>query len=144
MRKEPAIEFALVKIFTEEFATFEENFLFEKEVTNNFDFGFNINSEERLIIWNFKLEDSCEGKLFLKGNFSFIFMISPTSWQGLVNENKIILPKNLLAHFTMLAVGTIRGILFEKLSKYSTPLSNYILPLINVASTIEEDVEVQL
>ena len=88
MKKELAIEFALVKISTEEFATFEENFQLDKEVSNNFDFGLSVNSEERLLFWNFKLENSSDEKLFLKGVFLFAFMTSPESWEKIKKKNR--------------------------------------------------------
>jgi hypothetical protein len=144
MKKELAIEFALVKISTEEFATFEENFQLDKEVGNNFDFGFSINSKERLILWNFKLENSSDDKLFLKGVFHITFMISPDSWKKIQKKNKINFPKDFLIHCAVLSIGTIRGILHEKVSKINSPLSQFILPLFNISDVIEEDVTVDL
>ena len=98
MNKQLAIQFALVKISTEEFATFEENFQLDKEVSNNFDFGLSVNSEERLLFWNFKLENSSDEKLFLKGVFQFAFMISPESWEKIKKKNRITFPKDFLTH----------------------------------------------
>ena len=117
MNKQLAIQFALVEISTEEFATFEENFQLDKEVSNNFDFGLSVNSEERLLFWNFKLENSSDEKLFLKGVFLFAFMISPESWEKIKKKNRITFPKDFLTHCAALSIGTMRGILYEKVSK---------------------------
>lgn len=144
MNKQLAIQFALVKISTEEFATFEENFQLDKEVSNNFDFGFSVNSEERLLFWNFKLQNSSDEKLFLKGVFQFAFMISPESWEKIKKKNRITFPKDFLTHCAALSIGTMRGILYEKVSKMNSPISQFILPLIDISDAIEEDVTVDL
>lgn len=144
MKKQENIKFNLLKINTEEFAKFEENFELNVEQKNNYSFGFNFDNNKRLLFWGFEIESSCNSNLFLKGKFSFVFQFSIDSWESLKQKDQIVFPKNLIAHVSMLSVGTIRGILYEKLSKLSTPLSNYILPLINLSEIITEDVVINL
>ena len=146
MKNNANIEFALVAINTEEFAKFEENFRENAKINHNFNFGvgFNLNDEDKLVEWNFEIQASIEEKIILKGKFNFTFKISNSSWSNLEDSDKVIMPKALLAHFAMLAVGSIRGILFEKLSKGDSPLSKYILPLLNVSEVIKDDIELEI
>ena len=146
MKNSENIEFALVGISTEEFAKFEENFKENFEINHNFNFrvGFNVSDKEKLVEWNFEIQASVEEKIVLKGKFNFTFKISNSSWDNLQEKDEVIMPKSILAHFAMLAVGSIRGILFEKLSKADSPLSKYILPLLNVSDVIKEDITLKI
>lgn len=81
-----------------------------------------VSNDEKLVI----LELSC------------IFEIYKESWNKLLVDGKIILPKDFLSHLAMHSVGTARGILFAKTE--STVFSQYILPPINIAERITEDI----
>lgn len=71
-------------------------------------------------------------------------MISPESWEKIKKKNRITFPKDFLTHCAALSIGTMRGILYEKVSKMNSPISQFILPLIDISDAIEEDVTVDL
>lgn len=144
MKNQNPVEFRLVHIATEEFAKFEENYKENAEINEKFSLGFNIDEEARLVLWQFEILSDINKNILFKGKFNFSFEISENSWKNLKNKSEMVFPKNLLNHFAMLAVGTVRGILFEKLNQTQSKLSNYILPLINISEVIDEDVNVPL
>lgn len=81
----------------------------------------------------------CKGKkVFLKIQVSCHFKIEESSWSSLIQENKLIVPKGFLAHLAMITTGTSRGVLFAKTE--ATPFSTFIVPTLNVAEMIKEDV----
>ncbi|MBQ2784096.1 MAG: hypothetical protein IJE99_03760 [Alistipes sp.] len=81
-----------------------------------------VSNEERLVI----LELSCSFEIFRE------------NWDALIADGKLTLPKEFLAHLAMHSVGTARGVLFSKTE--GTIFSQYILPPINIAERITEDI----
>ena len=77
-------------------------------------------------------------KVFLKIQVSCHFKIEESSWNSLIQENKLIVPKGFLAHLAMITTGTSRGVLFAKTE--ATPFSTFIIPTWNVGEMIKEDV----
>ena len=57
-------------------------------------------------------------------------------------DNKIIIPKELLAHFGVHTIGTARGILHCKTE--GTQFNTFILPPINVSERITEDIIIKI
>lgn len=53
------------------------------------------------------------------------------------NNSEFEVPNDLLIHLTSLSVGTVRGILHEKLK--GTPLQNEVLPLINPKELLSKE-----
>lgn len=76
-------------------------------------------------------------KVFLKIQVSCHFKIEETAWNDFVQENKLLVPKDFLAHLAMITTGTARGVLFAKTE--GTFFSKFIIPPINVARLIKED-----
>nr|DAC76034.1 TPA_exp: hypothetical protein [Elizabethkingia anophelis]DAC76097.1 TPA_exp: hypothetical protein [Elizabethkingia anophelis] len=70
------------------------------------------------------------------------FEVKPDDWQNFRNKNKIIIPKDLLAHLAMISVGTTRGVLHSKTEK--TDYQLFTLPLIDVVDLIKEDEVVEI
>lgn len=70
------------------------------------------------------------------------FELDQKSWNSLLHEKKIVIPKDFLAHMAVHTVGTARGILFCKTEQ--TPFSPFILPPINVAERITDDFIIDL
>lgn len=70
------------------------------------------------------------------------FELEQESWDSLIEENKVVIPKDFLAHMAVHTVGTARGILFCKTEQ--TTFSQFILPPINVAEQITHDFIIDL
>lgn len=136
------INFSLLKIKTEQFAIFEENFN-KNEVINlitNLSFGLNSNDKVFLVTPKYTFEN--EGKPFMAIQISCFFKIEDTTWDSFKIKKKIIFPKDFVAHMAMITVGTSRGILHTKTE--GTVFNEFVLPPMNVAEMVGEDVSFDL
>jgi hypothetical protein len=138
------IGFYLVGIKTEQFAVFEENFLpkGETELSSEIDFSIDIEKYQIGVFVNFEFEQ--EDKILLKIKVSCHFKIEEEAWNAFISDcsTKIIFPKGFLAHMAMITVGTSRGVVFAKTE--GTLFSKFIIPTINVAEMIQQDVPFEL
>lgn len=136
--KNAIINFSLLKIKTEQFVVFAENYN-KNEVVNlitNLSFGLNSNDKVFLITPKYTFENN--GKPFMAIQISCFFKIDDATWDSFKNNNQIVFPKDFVAHMAMITVGTSRGILHVKTE--DTPFNEFILPPLNVAEMVGEDV----
>ncbi len=139
MKKENTqVGFALKGIKTEQFAIFEENYSPKKETSLGTELQFKLDQNNKQIAVFLGFEFLQGKKVFLKIQVSCHFKIEESSWSSLIQENKLIVPKGFLAHLAMITTGTSRGVLFAKTE--ATPFSTFIVPTLNVAEMIKEDV----
>ena len=139
MKKENTqVGFALKGIKTEQFAIFEENYSPKKETSLGTELQFKLDQNNKQIAVFLGFEFLQGKKVFLKIQVSCHFKIEEGSWSSLIQENKLIVPKGFLAHLAMITTGTSRGVLFAKTE--ATPFSTFIIPTLNVAEMIKEDV----
>lgn len=139
MKKENTqVVFALKGIKTEQFAIFEENYSPKKETSLGTELQFKLDQNNKQIAVFLGFEFLQGKKVFLKIQVSCHFKIEESSWSSLIQENKLIVPKGFLAHLAMITTGTSRGVLFAKTE--ATPFSTFIVPTLNVAEMIKEDV----
>lgn len=82
-----------------------------------------------------------KGVLFMVVEGGCIFKILEESWASMLDRNGSTLNAShgFLAHLTMLAVGTTRGILHAKTE--NTPFNQFLIPTINVAQMVKEDIK---
>jgi hypothetical protein len=137
------ISFAFVSISTEQFAIIEDNIDKRNSKFNlNSILEFKINKEENMVgvflTFNFNQKD----KVFLKIQTLCNFKIDENSWDELLVEDKIVIPKGYLTHITVLSVGTTRGILHEKTN--DSFLNKFVLPTIDVTKLVNADAEFQI
>ena len=139
MKKENTqVCFALKGIKTEQFAIFEENYSPKKETSLGTELQFKLDQNNKQIAVFLGFEFLQGKKVFLKIQVSCHFKIEESSWSSLIQENKLTVPKGFLAHLAMITTGTSRGVLFAKTE--ATPFSTFIVPTLNVAEMIKEDV----
>ena len=69
---------------------------------------------------------------------SCFLKIEDSAWESFKLNNQITFPKDFIAHMAMITVGTSRGVLHSKTE--GTIFNKYILPTINVAKMIPEDI----
>lgn len=138
MKDNKSIGFHLIAIKTEQFAVLEENFKNDKDVDLNTNFEFKLNTElMRLGVFaNFQFES--KKKTFIKLQVSCHFEIEPDAWNSFKQPDEIRFPTSFARHLCMLTVGTARGILHCKTE--GTSFNSYLLPTINVAEVVTEDV----
>ncbi len=137
------IEFRMSGITVEQFAILKDN---PPQNPDNVRIGSEIGFEgsvERAIIgckFHMAFEENDEKFMILKIMCSF--EINNNSWDKMIQNNILTLPKDFLQHIAVHTIGTARGILFCKTE--STPFNMYILPPINVERIVNEDLHVKM
>lgn len=132
------INFSLLKIKTEQFAIFEDKFDKSEVVNLNTNLSFGLNSEDRVFLVTPKYTFENNSKPFMAIQISCFFKIDDATWENFKNNKQIIFPKDFVAHMAMITVGTSRGVLHTKTE--GTVFNHYILPFLNVAEMVGEDV----
>lgn len=132
------INFSLLRIKTEQFAIFEENFNKNEVINLNTNLSFGLNSNDKVFLITPKYTFENEGKPFMTIQISCYFKIEDTTWNNFITKKQIVFPKDFVAHMAMITVGTSRGILHTKTE--GTIFNNFILPPMNVAEMVGEDV----
>lgn len=134
------VGFALQGIKTEQFALFEDNYSPQKEVGLGTALQFKLDQTNKQIGSYLAFEFIQAKKIILKLAISCHFKIQDESWQSFIQAeaHTLVIPKGFLAHLAMITTGTSRGILFAKTE--STVFSKFIVPVLNVAEMIPEDV----
>lgn len=136
--KNLSMKFNLLKIKTEQFAILEDNFDKNEIVNLNTNLSFGLNSMDKVFLLTPKYTFEINGKPFMTIQISCFFKIEDTTWDSFINKKQIVLPKDFVAHMAMITVGTSRGILHTKTE--GTVFNEYILPPLNVAEMIGEDI----
>lgn len=137
-----SVGFVLQGIKTEQFAILEENYAPKKEIDLGAGLQFKVDIENKQIGTFLSFEFIQGKKVFLKIQVSCHFKIEETAWTSFRNEDQLIVPKGFLAHLVMITTGTTRGVLFAKTE--GTTFSKYLIPTINVAEMIKEDVSFEI
>lgn len=140
--KDKKVTFRLIKVTTEQFAIIENSFQKESETKLETNLKFAANKESRLIGVFAQFQFSCDHNPFIILEVGCHFEIKSESWEQMIETNAIIVPKAIMQHLCALTVGTARGVLHAKTE--NTSLNQLVLPTINIAEIIENDVRFEL
>jgi len=142
--KQKVIEFNLLDIKIDQFAILEGIYNPKKEIGLSTSLQFKISEENKQLGCFLEIEYTQLKKVFLKIAVSGHFEIENKSWETLTNtaHPSLSVPKDFLAHLAMITVGTTRGILYAKTE--GSIYSKFIVPIMNVAAMIPEDVSFEL
>lgn len=142
--KPKSISFNLKALRTDQFATIDKNYVEGKEINLAHQLKFGANPANRSISVGADFNFEIEKNPFLIIGVSGHFEIQPEAWDTFFNEDtsKLIVPKGLMAHLAMITVGSARGVLHAKTE--NTPYNKFLLPTVNVAAIIKEDVHISL
>ncbi|MGV3529810.1 MAG: hypothetical protein ACO1OO_13000 [Flavisolibacter sp.] len=135
------IQFLLVDIHTEQFAILEENFKEEAadNVTLSSSFRFGYNEEEKTILASPRFTFDQDEFSFIVIEVACYFRISDVSWNDIaVDGGGVKLSKGFAAHLAAISTGVARGVMHAKTE--NTQFAKFLMPLLNVAENIEEDV----
>lgn len=132
------INFLLLDIKTEQFAIFEENYIENELVNLNTNLTFGLNSDDKVFLVTPKYTFEIKKTPFMTIQISCFFKIEDSAWDSFKLDKQITFPKDFIAHMAMITVGTSRGVLHSKTE--GTIFNKYILPTINVAKMIPEDI----
>lgn len=139
MAENKNINFNLLKIKTDQYAAFNENYNHNQIINLNTNLSFGLNQEDKVFLVSPKFTFEINKVPFLTIQVSCFFKIEDKSWGGFIKKKEIIFPKAFVAHMAMITVGTSRGILHSKTE--GTPYNELILPTLNVADMIPEDIK---
>jgi hypothetical protein len=142
--KPTPIEFALLRIVTEQFATLEENFVEKEDINLGVNIKFGVDAPQRAITVRVFIRFEIKSQPFLLLEAGCIFGVSPESWQSFIqSENKaILIPEGFLTHLSVITMGTCRGILHAKTE--GTGYNKFLLPTINVTELVKGDITLPL
>jgi hypothetical protein len=133
------VHFSIVKISTEQFAIIEEAYQDGIVINLNTNIRFAIDRSSRIVVASCQFKFEQKGIPFIKIAISNHFQITDESWNKFVKDDVLtVIPKGFMSHLGMITVGTARGVLHTKTE--STKFNEFILPTINVAAMIKEDV----
>lgn len=139
MENQKKVGFNLVKVSTEQFAIIDSAFSNSQktEYKTHVDFAINEKNNGVGVFTSFELKN--EDKIFMVLKVASHFIVEPEAWKSFLSEdlNKLVLPKNFLAHLTAIAISTSRGILHAKTE--NTKFNHFLLPLLNVSEIIKVD-----
>ncbi|MBM3163152.1 MAG: hypothetical protein FJZ79_07525 [Chlorobi bacterium] len=138
------VNYALVRITTEQISLSPENIEQDKPVKINAGLNFGIDPAKKLIKVLFKNDFEQENRPFITIEMSCIFALDPASWDLFINDQQelFVLPKGFAGHLASIAAGTARGILHH--ATENTPLNRFFIPANNVEAMIGEHVALPL
>lgn len=132
-----SIEYSFAKITEDQFATFEENFNATDDVEIGNEINFNFDFQNRTLVCSETINYTQNSEPLVKMRLSCYFVLSPKSYEELLRNDEIEMPKEILCQFASLNYGTLRGALFERTK--DTVLKEIILPPLFLDTIIKEN-----
>ncbi len=132
------VKFTLIKINTDQFAIIESAFKLGDDVNLKIGLQFGANRENQAISVKTSIQFEQQAVPFIMIEASCFFGIEPTDWNTFVEGKEIVVPKNVITHFCVLTVGTVRGILHSKTE--GTNYNGFVVPTINVTELVTGDI----
>lgn len=132
-----SVEYSFAKITEDQFATFEENFNPSDEIEIGNEISFSFDFQNRTLVCSETINLQQNSRPLAKMRLSCYFVLSPKSFEDLLQDDKIELPKGILCQFASLNYGTLRGALFERTK--DTALKDVILPPLFLDTIIKEN-----
>ena len=133
-----AVGFKLLNVSTEQFALIEDCFQKEAVINLEASLRFAANDQERKVGIFSLIKFNCAQKPFIIIEAGCHFEIQPESWNEMLSNKGLLVPKDFIQHLAGITIGTARGILHAKTE--NTPFNQYVLPTINVIEMIKDDV----
>ena len=136
------ILYKYVKVETEQFAIFEENF--KQDVTDSMfqvETYFSFNQAQGVLVNRMAVIVLQQSSVNLKIAMVDYFKIAEESLSALTNDNRINFPQSFLQQLASLSFGTLRGVLVAKTE--GTKLSNLILPPTYIGNLIDKNFVVE-
>ncbi len=131
------VPFKLNRIVTVQFAAFPDVKVDDDQVNLETSLKFAADEQQQVRVSVSIRFDSNE-KVFLLLEIACDFEIQSEAWESFLKPEGFIVPKALMSHLAVIAVGTTRGALHAKTE--NTSFNSFIVPTINVSEMITEDI----
>lgn len=137
-----AIPFKIVKIEENQFFLFKDALTLDVKINQSVGFGFNADIESKTIAVAVEFILQKDKIPLLKQGITCYFEIEEKSFsEKLKQKSQLILPYGFGRHLAMIAIGTLRGVLFSNTK--GTDFDQFIIGLINVDNMINEDIVIE-
>ena len=133
-----SVRFSLVKISTDQFAIITNSFKIGEAVNLKTGLQFGADKENKILSVKASFQFEQQAIPFLVIEASCFFKIEPNDWNTFAEEREIVVPKGIITHFTVLTVGTVRGILHAKTE--GTNFNGFVIPTIDVTKLVTSDI----
>lgn len=134
----PTTEFQWVAINTERFAIFENHFIPNKKVELSSSCEFMMDTESKRVAVFVSFNFTCAQNTIIELEVNCHFEIDKNSCTNFSQDDAIRIPLGFARHLCMLTIGTARGILHSKIE--NTSFKSFILPTINLAELVKEEI----
>lgn len=146
-KNKPIFLFSLNRIFTDQFAIIDSDFIDSESEKITFTHGMEIGGDDdnRLLKFTMKVNFKQNSNTFLIIESGCEFRMAPETWELFKtkdNDSKRLLPKHFAIHLVGLTVSSVRGILHAKTD--NTKFNRFIIPLINVHDLVKDDIELNI
>lgn len=132
------IDFSMKQIKVEQFAILSETLPKDSNVNVETTFSVSVDSKSHTVGMRVKINYLAEKEVLLTLTLVCMFVISDESWNSLISNDVITIPRGFLVHMAVHTLGTARGVLFCKAE--DTVFQQIILPPINVDAAFKEDI----
>lgn len=135
--KKGLAQFTWRGIMDEEFAVFNEYYRAGQTSQISFNLAFEVSPNERMLFCKATADFLIGGSLYLRCSLVSAFELHESSWKERLAklEQKVTIEKELLIHFSVFTVGSLRGYLHARQQR--SPVSA-ALPPINVVEIVAE------
>lgn len=132
------IDFSMKQIKVEQFAILSETLPKDSNVNVESTFSVSVDSKSHTVGMRVKINYLAEKEVLLTLTLVCMFAISDESWNSLISNDVITIPRGFLVHMAVHTLGTARGVLFCKAE--GTVFQQIILPPMNVDAAFKEDI----
>ena len=133
------VAFMLQSITTDQFAILDERIIPTEDLELRTDLSFGIHAENHTIGVFPKFTFTQNSMPVMLIEIGCHFLLKPEHWDKMKNQDgNILVPKFVMRHMAIIAVGTARGVLHAKTE--GSVLNEFVLPTINVTELIDEDI----
>lgn len=144
MSKTSPVPFRLIKVNTEEFATFPDVEQIEGEIDLQTGISYSIDDKGHAVKCVARFQYECADKVFILLQASCEFEIELKTWNKWHSkkEELVTIPQNFSSHLAVITIGTARGIFHAKTEH--TVFNKYLIPTINVTNFVKEDIVINI
>ena len=138
------IPFRIVDIKVEKFSLTSIQFLPKEkvEVRTSYDFGVNVEKHmvQSRVSYNYLQNDNILLNLVLTCSFD----VKPEEFNILIHDDSFVIEPFFSQYLATINVGAARGEIHARCEFKGSPLSNVILPPINLTSALNKPIEIRL